>query len=83
MYHQIVSITKKGQATLPLKLRKKYHLKEKAIVMDTDEGILIKRVTLPSEVKGSLKFLYKNDTSGTILKKMREKDILREKKLLR
>jgi AbrB family looped-hinge helix DNA binding protein len=39
-----VVVTKKGQTTIPVKLRKKYKIQEgtKLAVIDTEEGILLK-----------------------------------------
>jgi AbrB family looped-hinge helix DNA binding protein len=39
-----VVVTKKGQTTIPVKLRKKYKIEEgtKLAVIDTEEGILLK-----------------------------------------
>lgn len=38
---KIVSITKKGQATLPIKMRRKHGLKRKVLVIDTKDGLLM------------------------------------------
>ena len=35
----VVKITKKGQATIPKKLRKKFGFKDRAIVFETKEGL--------------------------------------------
>ncbi len=83
MYHQIVSITKKGQATLPSRLRKRYHLKDKAMVIDVDDGILIKSLVKPSEEKGSLKEIFENKTARNLIAKSRAKEFLKEKNSLR
>jgi bifunctional DNA-binding transcriptional regulator/antitoxin component of YhaV-PrlF toxin-antitoxin module len=52
---QIVSITSKGQATIPKELRKKYGFKNKARVIETPEGILFKPLPSPEEEFGSMK----------------------------
>jgi AbrB family looped-hinge helix DNA binding protein len=40
------TISSKGQITLPKELREKYHLMggEKALILDTGEGILVKHI---------------------------------------
>ena len=47
---QIVSITSKGQATIPKELREKFGMKDKAIVVETEEGILFKPIPSPSSI---------------------------------
>ena len=53
-----VTVSSKGQITLPKELRDKYHLSEgqTAIVLDAGEGILIKhgRATLRGVLKGKI-----------------------------
>jgi antitoxin PrlF len=76
---QIVSITSKGQATIPKELREKYGMKDKAIVMETPEGILFKPLPLPSSEKGSLKTLLKDKTAKELVQEAREHEERREK----
>lgn len=65
-------ISSKGQITLPKEFREKYHLKEgeKAVMISTNDGILIKhtRVTLRGIFSGKI------DSEGFTrdLKKLRE-----------
>jgi len=77
---QIVSITSKGQATIPKELREKYGMKDKAIVMETPEGILFKPLPSPSNEKGSLKTLLKDKTAKELVQEAREHEERREKK---
>ena len=53
-----VTVSSKGQITLPKELREKYHLSEgqTAIVLDAGEGILVKhgRATLRGVLKGKI-----------------------------
>lgn len=69
---QIVSITSKGQATIPKELREKYGMKDKAIVMETPDGILFKPLPTPSSEKGSLKTLLKGKTAKELVQEARE-----------
>ncbi len=69
---QIVSITSKGQATIPKELREKYGMKDKAIVMETTEGILFKPLPTPGSERGSLKTLLKNKTAKELVQEARE-----------
>ncbi len=52
---QIVSITRKGQATIPKEMREKFGMKDKVIAIETAEGILFKPLPTPSSERGSLK----------------------------
>ncbi len=70
---KIVSITKKGQATLPIKMRRKHGLKRKVLVIDTKDGLLIKPAPVPEEEMGSLKGLFKK-SSKELLKESRSED---------
>ena len=37
----IVKVTKKGQMTIPIHIRKKYNIKDKVAVLDEENGIMI------------------------------------------
>ena len=68
---QIVSITSKGQATIPKELREKFGMKDKVIVVETKEGILFKPIPSPSSERGSLKDLFGNRTVKKLLEEAR------------
>lgn len=73
MVEVIVSVTKKGQATIPKKLRKKYGITNKVLMIEDDEkGILLKPIPDPAEAFGSLKHLFPG--------KLREKSLKRAEK---
>ena len=69
---QIVSITSKGQATIPKELREKYGLKDKALVIETSEGILFKPPPSPNQEMGSLKTLLGDKTTKELLEEARK-----------
>lgn len=77
---KIVSITSKGQATIPADLRKKYNLQNKAIIVDTDEGILIRSPPTLEQEMGSLKKILRKE-SNTLLRNARKKDRVKEKEM--
>lgn len=81
MEPKVVKITKKGQATIPKVLREKFGLKDKTIAIETEGGVLLKPLPEISAEKGSLKGLFGDETAGRILKKVREEDIRKEKRL--
>jgi len=78
---RIVSITSKGQATIPKELREKYGMKDKAIVVETDEGILLKPLPTPSQERGSLRHLLKDETARELVQESRLRDAERDKRL--
>ncbi len=69
---QIVSITSKGQATIPKELREKFGMKDKAIVVETEEGILFKPLPSPSSERGSLSALLSERTVKELMEEARE-----------
>ncbi len=84
MVEVVVSVTKKGQATIPKKLRKKYGIKDKVLLIEEDEkGILLKPLPSPHDEIGSLKHLFPGKTAKEVLEEGRKADYEREKRLLR
>jgi len=80
---KVVKITKKGQATIPKHLREKFRFKDRAIVVETEEGVLLKPFPDISEEKGSLKELFKGKTAKEIIDEARKEDVRKEKTLVR
>lgn len=84
MVEVIVSVTKKGQATIPKKLRKKYGIKDKVLLVEEDgKGILLKPLPSPYDEIGSLKGYFNGKTARELLEESRKEDYEREKKLLK
>ena len=81
MESEVVKITKKGQATIPKYLREKFGFKDRAIVVESGEGILLKPFPDISEEKGSLREIFKGMTAKEVIEKARESDIRKEKVL--
>jgi len=79
---RIVSVTKKGQATIPKDLREKLGVTDKVLVVETKEGILFKPLPTPRDDFGSLRELFKGKTAKQILDDARAEDRNREKKLM-
>ncbi|MCK4731396.1 MAG: AbrB/MazE/SpoVT family DNA-binding domain-containing protein [Methanophagales archaeon] len=80
---EVVKITKKGQATIPKYLRKKFGFKDRAIVVESREGVLLKPFPDISEEKGSLREIFKGVTAKEVIEEAREADIRKEKVLER
>ncbi len=77
---RIVGITSKGQATIPAEMRRRYKLEKRALIVDTDKGLLIQPAPKPEEEMGSLKGLF-NKKAGELLREARKRDKTREKEL--
>ncbi len=80
---RVVSVTKKGQATIPKDLREKFKVGNKVLVVETDEGILFKPLPRPEDEFGSLRDLFEGRTAREILDEARARDLMREKELLK
>jgi len=80
MKGKIVTITKKGQATLPAELRRKHNLRKKAMVVDTEEGLLVKPLPTPEEEMGSLSDVFEEGVDE-LLAESRKPDAEREEEL--
>lgn len=82
---QVVSITSKGQATIPKELREKYGFTNKASITETPEGLLFKPLPTPEEEFGSLRKAFREKygekSIWTILDEEKELEEIKEKKL--
>ena len=80
---EVVSVTKKGQATIPKRLREKYGIKNKVIFEENECGIVLKPVPTPSQERGSLKELFKGKTSRQLVEEARREEFAQDKELER
>ncbi|WP_148680886.1 AbrB/MazE/SpoVT family DNA-binding domain-containing protein [Candidatus Nitrososphaera gargensis] len=71
----IITVTKNGQIIVPKKFREKHHIADRAIVVDTNQGVLIKPVPDPLAEIGSLKRLFKTSTSKKLLDEARSTEV--------
>jgi len=78
MSEAIVTVTKKGQATIPNKMRERHGIGRKALVEDTEEGVLVRPLPNPSMERGSLKDLFKGKSSKEVMDEIRREDSARE-----
>jgi len=83
MLVEVVTVTKKGQATIPKKMREKYGIKDKVLVIEADEGIILKPLPAPDEDFGSLKDILEGKTSRELLEEARREESAREKERMR
>lgn len=77
----ITSVTKKGQATIPKRMREKLGIKERVMVVETDEGLLLKPLPRPGDDFGSLREMFKGKTARRLLIEAGAVDEEREKEL--
>lgn len=75
-------MTKKGQATIPKRLREKFGIKDRVVVIETNEGVLFKPLPKPEDDLGSLRKMFKGKTSREVLAEARRDDVDRERELL-
>ena len=80
---EVVSVTKKGQATIPKRLREKYGIKDKVIIEENECGIVLKPLPSPSDERGSLKEFFKGKTARQLLQEARKEELAEDKELER
>lgn len=83
MLVEVVTVTKKGQATIPKKMREKYGIKDKVLVIEAEEGIILKPLPAPDEDFGSLKDISEGKTSRELLEEARREESAKEKERMR
>jgi antitoxin PrlF len=80
---QVVSVTKKGQATIPKKLRKKYGIKDKVLIEENEKGIILKPLPSPTDDFGSLKIVFKGRTAQELLKEARSEEFTKDQERIK
>jgi len=78
MTEEVVTVTKKGQATIPKKMRERHGIGRKVLVEDTEEGVLLKPLPSASMERGSLRALFKGKSSKEIMKEIRKDELSSE-----
>ena len=82
MAEMVVTVTKKGQATIPKKMRERHGIGRKVLVEDTEEGVLLKPLPSPAMERGSLRALFKGKSSKAIMDEIRMEESRHERKML-
>lgn len=80
MAEAVVTVTKKGQATIPKRMRERHGIGRKALAEDTEEGVLLKPLPTPLMERGSLKALFRGKSSKEIMDEVRKEEAMGEKK---
>ena len=81
--NEVVSVTKKGQATIPKKLRIKYHIKDKVFFEENECGLVLKAVPTPDELLGSFKKFAKGRTARQLLDSARKEEFEKENEVMK
>lgn len=76
----MVTVTTKGQATIPSKMRKKYRIRKKVVFTEVKEGILIRPIPDPYLEVGSLKSMFKGKATVDIISEARAAEAKAEAK---
>ncbi|MFB3889174.1 MAG: AbrB/MazE/SpoVT family DNA-binding domain-containing protein [Candidatus Bathyarchaeia archaeon] len=76
---EVSSVTKKGQATIPKRLRQKYGIKDRVIFEETECGIVLKPAPSPSDEFGSLRGSFKGKTARQLLEEARREEFADDK----
>jgi len=71
---EVLRVTKKGQVTLPKRLREKYGIVDKALVEEAQGGVLLRRAPSPFDDMGSFKPFSGGKTSRQLLCEARDED---------
>ncbi|HDI42281.1 MAG TPA: AbrB/MazE/SpoVT family DNA-binding domain-containing protein [Candidatus Bathyarchaeota archaeon] len=71
-----VIVTKKGQTTIPIELRRKYNIREgtRLIVIDTGDGILLKPALTTADLAGSGAKYASPEEMKKLLDRLRDED---------
>jgi len=80
---QVVSVTKKGQVTIPKRLRIKYGITNKALFEETACGLVLKPLPSPKDDLGFLKPFANGKTARELLEEARNEELARDKKMLK
>lgn len=80
MTEAVVTVTKKGQATIPIEMRRRHGIGRKALAVDTKEGVLLKPVPDPQKERGSLRNLFEGVSSRELIEEARAVERRRERR---
>ncbi|MCW4047983.1 MAG: AbrB/MazE/SpoVT family DNA-binding domain-containing protein [Candidatus Bathyarchaeota archaeon] len=71
----VVSVTRKGQVTIPKVMREKYGIKDKVIIEEGEKGIILKPFPSPGDDFGSLKEVFDGKTAKELLQEARKEEL--------
>ena len=76
--NEVVSVTRKGQVTIPKRLRTKYHIKDKVIFKENECGLVLIAVSTPDDLFGSFKKFAEGRTVQQLLEEARKEEFAKE-----
>lgn len=79
----VVCVTRKGQATIPKKLRNKYGIKDKVIFEENEKGLLIRPLPSPDDDFGSLKDAFEGKTAKELVADARKDEYAQEQERIK
>ena len=82
MEEVVSTVTEKGQATIPKAFRERHGIGRKVLVLDTQEGVLLKPIPDPSTEKGPLKPLFGRATSRELMREARASEVEQASRIL-
>src|ERR1700730_17416677 len=71
---EVVTVTKKGQATIPKSMRERHRIGRKVLAVDTRQGVMFVPLPDPSMERGSLKETLGNRSSKEIMGEIRKQE---------
>ena len=74
---KVVAVTRKGQVTIPKRLREKYGIKDKVSVEECEQGIMLESLPSPENELGSLKSVFEGKSARQLLEEARRDDVAR------
>ncbi len=79
-HEEVVTVTKKGQATIPKSMRVKHRIGSKVLAVDTQQGVMLMPLPDPAMEKGSLKKEFKGKSSKEIMDEIRSAELVQDNK---
>jgi AbrB family looped-hinge helix DNA binding protein len=81
MASAVVKLTKKGQATIPKAFRDKFGFTDRALLVEAEEGVLLKPLPAIADERGSLREWFRGVSAKDLLDAARGADRTREREL--
>jgi len=79
----VIKVTKKGQATIPKRFRRKFGIEDRVVFTETVQGLLVRPAPKPADDYGSLRGLFGTKTAKELLAQARAQDKAREARLMK
>ena len=81
MASAVVKLTKKGQATIPKAFRDKFGFTDRALLVEAEDGVLLKPLPAIADERGSLRDLFRGQSAKALLDAARRAERTREREL--